>query len=102
MTAWCNRVLKNTGKKVDNIFEDFRGGRLLLVMLETLTRRKVGEADRGNMRLHKISNVLKAFSFIESIGIRHQMAAEGNSLNSLHFLIFHFYQMFFFLQSADI
>lgn len=73
-------------------------------MLETLTRRKVGEADRGNMRLHKISNVLKAFSFIESIGIRHQMSAEGNSWNSLHFLIFHFYQMVFFynMQIFDI
>lgn len=69
-TAWCNSHLRKAGTQIENIEEDFRNGLKLMLLLEIISGEQLAKPDRGKMRIHKLSNVNKALTFIESKGVR--------------------------------
>ena len=68
--AWCNSHLRKCGAHLNEIDKDFRDGLLLLKLLELISGEKVAPAEKGKMRIHKITNVKKALEFISQKGVR--------------------------------
>ena len=66
--------------KINELDQDLRDGLNLLRLLELISGEKVPPAEkRGKMRVHKISNVNKALSFISEKGVKLAgIGAEGN------------------------
>lgn len=69
-TAWCNSHLRKAGTQIENIDEDFRNGLKLMLLLEVISGEQLPKPEKGKMRVHKINNVNKALSFIESKGVK--------------------------------
>jgi len=69
-TAWCNSHLRKLKTQIVNIEEDFRDGLKLMLLLEVISGETLPKPDRGRMRIHMLSNVNKALSFIESKGVK--------------------------------
>lgn len=69
-TAWCNSHLRKVGVQIESITEDFRDGLKLMILLEVISGDRLPKPERGKMRVHKISNVLKALEFVVSKGVK--------------------------------
>ena len=70
-TAWCNSHLRKVGVQIKEINVDFRDGLTLLKLLELISGEKLPPAEKkGKMRVHKIANVGKALTFIQSKGVK--------------------------------
>ena len=81
-TAWCNSHLRKVGVQIKEINVDFRDGLTLLKLLELISGEKLPPAEKkGKMRVHKIANVGKALTFIQSKGVKLAgIGAEGIGL----------------------
>ena len=68
------------GVKINELDVDLRDGLSLLRLLELISGEKVPPAEkRGKMRVHKITNVNKALTFIGEKGVRLAgIGAEGS------------------------
>uniref|UniRef100_UPI00358E4893 alpha-actinin-1-like n=1 Tax=Myxine glutinosa TaxID=7769 RepID=UPI00358E4893 len=69
-TAWCNSHLRKAVTQIENIDDDFRNGLKLMSLLEVISGEWLPKRERGNMRVHKISNVNKALDFIAGKGVK--------------------------------
>ncbi len=52
------------GQKINDLYEDFKDGTKLLLLLELLTGEKL-RRERGKMRVHKLQNVQCALDFLQ-------------------------------------
>ncbi len=52
------------GQKINDLYEDFKDGTKLLLLLELLTGDKL-RRERGSMRVHKLQNVQYALDFLQ-------------------------------------
>lgn len=57
-------VLPQAGQKINDLYEDFKDGTKLLLLLELLTETKL-RRERGKMRVHKLQNVQYALDFLQ-------------------------------------
>uniref|UniRef100_A0A1I7ZDA4 Alpha-actinin n=1 Tax=Steinernema glaseri TaxID=37863 RepID=A0A1I7ZDA4_9BILA len=69
-TAWCNSHLRKADTSIEVIEEDFRDGLKLILLLEVISGESMGAPERGRMIIHKVSNINKALSFIESKDVK--------------------------------
>ncbi|XP_028415774.1 alpha-actinin-like [Dendronephthya gigantea] len=69
-TAWCNSHLRKVGVQIETIEDDFRDGLKLMILLEVISGERLPKPERGKMRVHKITNVLKALDFVVTKGVK--------------------------------
>ncbi|KAJ8045597.1 Spectrin beta chain, non-erythrocytic 1 [Holothuria leucospilota] len=73
-TKWVNSYLAKVNCHIDDIFQDFEDGRLLLKLLELISGERMGNLKPARLRVQKVENVNKALQFLstkvrlESIG----------------------------------
>nr|CAD7399601.1 unnamed protein product [Timema poppensis] len=85
--------------KVDNLFEDFKDGKKLIVLLEILTGEKLPKPSRGTMRVHSIENVNIALNFMQSrmrlqlIGAEDIVDGNPNLISGLVWLLIQTFQI---------
>ena len=68
-TKWVNASLEKAGRHVIDLYQDFRDGCNLIVLLEVLSGR-VLPRERGKMQLHKIQNVETVLNFLRHRGVK--------------------------------
>ncbi|PAA63879.1 hypothetical protein BOX15_Mlig010703g3, partial [Macrostomum lignano] len=72
-TNWINTYLITCQPpcKISDLFTEIKDGTRLLLLLEVLSGNKLQKENRGNMqRVHCLSNVRTALSFLESKQVR--------------------------------
>ena len=52
--------------EIENLFKDLEDGKRLIKLLEVISGEKLGKPNQGKLKLHKIENVNKALSFIQT------------------------------------
>ena len=52
--------------EIENLFKDLEDGKRLIKLLEVISGEKLGKQNQGKLKLHKIENVNKALSFIQT------------------------------------
>ena len=59
-----------------------------MILLEVISGERLPKPERGKMRVHKISNVLKALEFVVTKGVKLvSVGAEGTNGFSVHILV---------------
>jgi hypothetical protein len=71
LTKWVNAQLSTVGDSISNLNTDLKDGKKLLKLLSVVSKEPAPKPERGNMRIHQLSNVSRALSFLE-----HQLGAE--------------------------
>nr|CAD7454415.1 unnamed protein product [Timema tahoe] len=98
-TKWVNSYLQKESMKVDNLFEDFKDGKKLIVLLEILTGDKLPTPSRETMRVHSIENVNIALNFMQSrtrlqlIGAEDIVDGNPNLISGLVWLLIQTFQI---------
>jgi hypothetical protein len=64
LTKWINVQLSKVDDHIDNIDKDLRDGKKLLKLLSVVSQ-GVPKPEKGNMRIHQLSNVAQALGFLE-------------------------------------
>lgn len=65
--------------QIESIEEDFRDGLKLMILLEVISGERLPKPERGKMRVHRITNVLKALDFVVTKGVKLvSIGAEGS------------------------
>ncbi|KAI8977077.1 hypothetical protein BDF20DRAFT_913451 [Mycotypha africana] len=66
LTKWINQKLRQVGDSINNISKDLQDGTRLLKLLSVLTKNEtLLKPERGNMRIHKLSNVSQALTYLK-------------------------------------
>jgi spectrin beta len=52
--------------EINDLFKDLEDGKRLIKLLEIISGEKLGKPNQGRLKVHKIENVNKALSFIQS------------------------------------
>jgi len=65
-TKWCNSHLVRVQCRIHDLYKDLRDGRMLLNLLEILSKEKLPKISRGKMRIHCLENVNKTLEFLKS------------------------------------
>ncbi|CAO3618756.1 unnamed protein product [Cunninghamella blakesleeana] len=65
LTKWVNSQLEKVDDKITNIETDFKDGRKLLKLLSVVSDVPTPKPEKMNMRIHQLSNVAQALSFLE-------------------------------------
>lgn len=66
LTKWVNAQLATVGDGISNLDTDLKDGKKLLKLLSVVSKEPAPKPERGNMRIHQLSNVSQALSFLES------------------------------------
>lgn len=78
LNIWVNTQLKQVDDSVTNIKTDLRDGKKLLKLLSVLANEPAPKPEKMNMRIHQLSNVAQALSFLEKQVGRDNMPDIGN------------------------
>lgn len=65
LTKWINVQLSQVNEHITNIDKDLRDGKKLLKLLSVVTNNQNLKPERGNMRIHQLSNVAQALKFLQ-------------------------------------
>ncbi|RCI05785.1 hypothetical protein CU098_006957, partial [Rhizopus stolonifer] len=65
LTKWINVQLNQVGDQIISIDKDLRDGKKLLKLLSVVANRPQLKPERGNMRIHALSNVSQALKFLQ-------------------------------------
>ncbi|KAM3586456.1 hypothetical protein VKS41_002971 [Umbelopsis sp. WA50703] len=65
LTKWVNAQLATVGESIGNLDTDLKDGKKLLKLLSVVSKEPAPKPERGNMRIHQLSNVSQALSFLE-------------------------------------
>jgi hypothetical protein len=65
LTKWVNAQLHQVDDSINNIQTDLRDGKKLLKLLSVISSEPAPKPERMNMRIHQLSNVAQALSFLE-------------------------------------
>ncbi|KAG0177802.1 Spectrin beta chain, non-erythrocytic 1 [Apophysomyces sp. BC1021] len=110
LTKWINVQLNTVNDHIENIETDLRDGRRLLKLLSVVSKEAVPKPEKGNTRIHQITNVAQALGFLEKqVGadalpnIANEDIADGNIKKTLAltFLIMLKYQVQLILTEED-
>ena len=52
--------------EIEDLFNELEDGKRLIKLLEVITGENLGKPNQGNLKVHKIENVNKALSFIQT------------------------------------
>ena len=52
--------------EIDDLFRDLEDGKKLIKLLEVISGEKLGKPNNGRLKVHKIENLNKSLSFIQS------------------------------------
>ncbi|KAI9021615.1 hypothetical protein CLU79DRAFT_816196 [Phycomyces nitens] len=66
LTKWVNVQLSQVNDSIQNIATDLRDGKRLLKLLAVVSKDPPPKPERMNMRIHQLSNVAQALSFLET------------------------------------
>ncbi|XP_046858231.1 microtubule-actin cross-linking factor 1-like isoform X2 [Xenia sp. Carnegie-2017] len=96
-TKWVNYHLQKLDVVIEDMYEDFRDGINLLLLLEVLTDEKLPR-EKGSMRFHKLQNCQTAIKFllengVKVVNIHENEIVDGNSkiiLGLIWIIILHF------------
>ncbi|VDP16048.1 unnamed protein product [Soboliphyme baturini] len=64
-TKWCNSFLNRARLEIADLFIDLCDGILLMKLLEIISGDKLGKANRGRMRVHKIENLNRVLDYLK-------------------------------------
>eukprot|EP00042_Codosiga_hollandica_P052657 m.673170 g.673170 ORF g.673170 m.673170 type:complete len:880 (+) comp58539_c0_seq1:176-2815(+) len=73
--AWVNSHLRKRALKIENLSTDFCDGRMLIALMEIVGDTELPKPAKGNLRIHKVENVGKAFKYIKEKGVNLVMIA---------------------------
>lgn len=65
LVKWINVQLKPVNECVSCIHSDFKDGKQLLRLLSVITKNPQLKPEKGNMRIHHLSNVTQALNFLK-------------------------------------
>ncbi|KAI8371633.1 uncharacterized protein BYT42DRAFT_616709 [Radiomyces spectabilis] len=65
LTKWVNAQLSQVDDRITNIDTDLKDGKRLLKLLGVVAKEPAPKPERMNMRIHQLSNVAQALSFLE-------------------------------------
>lgn len=65
LTKWVNAQLGTADDSIKDIKTDLRDGKKLLKLLSVISKEPAPKPERMNMRIHQLSNVAQALSFLE-------------------------------------
>ncbi|XP_065668233.1 dystonin isoform X8 [Hydra vulgaris] len=68
-TKWCNTHLVKINVEIKDLYEDFRDGRNLILLVELLTNESL-RMQKGTMRFYCLQNVTTALGYLNYIGIK--------------------------------
>jgi len=71
-TAWVNSHLRKAHppSQIADIQTDLGDGRLLMKLCEIIGNTELGAPAKGNLKIHKIQNINKAFTYIKEKGVK--------------------------------
>ncbi|KAF7726997.1 Spectrin beta chain, non-erythrocytic 1 [Apophysomyces ossiformis] len=78
LTKWINVQLSTVDDHINNIETDLRDGRRLLKLLSVVSKETVPKPEKGNTRIHQITNVALALGFLEKQVGRDALPDIGN------------------------
>lgn len=78
LTKWVNAQLKPVDESIKDIKTDLRDGKKLLKLMSVLSKDPAPKPERMNMRIHQLSNVAQALSFLEGQVGHESMPDIGN------------------------
>lgn len=78
LTKWVNAQLKPVDESIKDIKTDLRDGKKLLKLMSVLSKDPAPKPERMNMRIHQLSNVAQALTFLESQVGHESMPDIGN------------------------
>lgn len=65
LTKWMNVQLNQVNESISSIDKDLKDGTKLLKLLAVVANRSSLKPERGNMRIHHLSNVAQALKFLQ-------------------------------------
>lgn len=65
LTKWINNQLKQVGEQITSIAYDLKDGTKLLKLLSVVADHPHLKPEKGNMRIHHLSNVAQALNFLK-------------------------------------
>ncbi|KAI7896089.1 calponin homology domain-containing protein, partial [Mucor mucedo] len=66
LTKWINVQLSQVDEHIDSIDKDLKNGKKLLKLLSVVSKNTSAlKPERGNMRIHELSNVALALKFLQ-------------------------------------
>jgi hypothetical protein len=65
LTKWINVQLSQVGEHITSIDKDLKDGKKLLKLLSVVADNPSLKPERGNMRIHELSNVAQALKFLQ-------------------------------------
>ncbi|KAI9498895.1 calponin homology domain-containing protein [Zychaea mexicana] len=65
LTKWVNAQLVTADDHIENMETDLRDGKRLLKLLSVVSKEPAPKPERGNMRIHQLSNVARALGFLK-------------------------------------
>lgn len=65
LTKWINVQLSKVDEHITHIDKDLRDGKKLLKLLSVVANNSDLKPERGNMRIHQLSNVAQALKFLQ-------------------------------------
>lgn len=66
LTKWVNVQLSKVDDRIENMETDLRDGTRMLKLLSVLSKEPVPKPEKGKMRIHQLSNVVRALAFLEN------------------------------------
>lgn len=78
LTKWINAQLSLVDDSIKDIKTDLRDGKKLLKLLSVISKEQAPKPERMNMRIHQLSNVAQALSFLEAQVGHESMPDIGN------------------------
>ncbi|ORX45667.1 hypothetical protein DM01DRAFT_1410877 [Hesseltinella vesiculosa] len=67
LTKWVNIQLQQADDHINSIEADFKDGRKLLKLLSVVSHQPAPKPEKMNMRIHQLSNVAQALSFLQQV-----------------------------------
>ncbi|KAI8982565.1 hypothetical protein BDB01DRAFT_906331 [Pilobolus umbonatus] len=78
LTKWINVQLSDTGDSIKSIEKDLKDGKILLKLLSVVANNNSLRPERGNMRIHQLSNVAHVLEYLKEQWGEDTLAAIGN------------------------
>jgi hypothetical protein len=70
-TRWVNYFLSERLLKVNDLFTDFKDGRLLINLLELISSKKLGKYNESpKIQMHELENITMALNFLTQEGLK--------------------------------
>ncbi|XP_051941422.1 spectrin beta chain, erythrocytic isoform X2 [Hippocampus zosterae] len=86
-TKWVNSILSRVSCRISDLYLDLRDGRMLIRLLEVLSRERLPKPTKGRMRIHCLENVDKALQFLKEQRVHLENMGSHDIVDGNHRLI---------------